>query len=175
MSVANLIITRGISTSCARYGKRNFKKFTLINKRGTRIFKKMQAEDPDPRYPIDKRGVRDVGYMDGKKFVEIPEMIPELIVPNLEGFKLKPYVTYKVTEVKNEKFTAEDLFYAVYSKKIREDYNKGKLGPNGEPLEPSPEELLTPKEARELASKPGNDIFTARPKPAGTIMPQIPR
>lgn len=55
MSMANLIISRGISTSSARYGKRNFKKFDLINKRGTKIFKKMQFENPDSRYPIDSK------------------------------------------------------------------------------------------------------------------------
>lgn len=52
--MANFIISRGISTSCARYGKRNFRKFPLINKRGSKLFKKMQTENPDPLYPIDR-------------------------------------------------------------------------------------------------------------------------
>lgn len=36
-----------------------------------------------------ERGVRDVGYetADGK-FVEIPEMIPEIVVPDLTDFKV---------------------------------------------------------------------------------------
>lgn len=34
------------------------------------------------------RGVRPVGVYVGKKFRAIPEMIPELIVPDLEGFKV---------------------------------------------------------------------------------------
>lgn len=122
-----------------------------------------------------ERVKREPGYRQGDKFVEIPEMIPELIVPKLDGFKLKPYVTYKVQTVVNEEFTAEDLFYAVYSKKIQDDLKKGKLGPNGEPLEPSAEELLTPKEARDLASKPCSDMFTAPPLPDGSLIPQGPR
>ena len=29
----------------------------------------------------------------------VPETVPELIVPDLEGFKLKPYVSYKTKEI----------------------------------------------------------------------------
>lgn len=35
-----------------------------------------------------ERGVKDVGYMDGNKFITVPEMIPELIVPDLTDFKV---------------------------------------------------------------------------------------
>lgn len=44
----NQIIKRCISTTSVNYGKRNFRKFQVLNKRGTRTFKKMQKEDPDP-------------------------------------------------------------------------------------------------------------------------------
>lgn len=45
----------------------------------------------------DYTGVKTVGYRDPdtKKFVTIKEMVPELIVPDLTGFTLKPYVSYK--------------------------------------------------------------------------------
>jgi hypothetical protein len=33
-------------------------------------------------------GVRPVGYEAGDRFVKVPEMIPELIVPDLTGFKV---------------------------------------------------------------------------------------
>lgn len=46
------IIRRGFSTFCVRYGKRNFKDFTLINKRGPKEFKDRQSKEPDPKYPI---------------------------------------------------------------------------------------------------------------------------
>ena len=201
MSVTNFIITRAISTSCARYGKRNFRKFEIKNKRGSKLFKQMQAEsqyeNPDPRYPIDsklnhylfliafyhllinllfsERGVRDIGFHDGKKFIEVPEMIPELIVPNLEGFTLKPYVTYKSEDVYQEEFTAKNLFDAVYAPKIAEDFKNGKLNSSGEALNPSAEESLTVKEARDNASKPCSDMFTAPPLPPGTVFPTEPR
>lgn len=53
MNFVNLIITRGISTSCVRNGKRNFRKFQLPNKRGSRQFKEARRLDPNPDIPID--------------------------------------------------------------------------------------------------------------------------
>lgn len=53
MSFCNLIIKRGISTTVVNNGKRNFRKFMLYNKRGTRIFKEQQKINPDPDIPID--------------------------------------------------------------------------------------------------------------------------
>lgn len=102
-------------------------------------------------------------------------MIPELIVPDLKDFKLKPYVSYRSLDVYQEPFTPQDLFYAVYGSKIQEDFNKGQLAPDGEPLNPSPEEKLTPKEARAQASKAGADMFTSPPAPAGTVFSNDPR
>lgn len=53
MSVANLMIIRGISTTSCSLGKRNFRKFQILNKRGTRIFKQQQVENPRDDYPVD--------------------------------------------------------------------------------------------------------------------------
>uniref|UniRef100_A0A182MEQ5 Uncharacterized protein n=1 Tax=Anopheles culicifacies TaxID=139723 RepID=A0A182MEQ5_9DIPT len=101
------IIKRGISTTASLSGKRNFRKFLLYNKRGTRIFKQQRAANPElyPDMPIDKRGVRDTGVTIDGKFIEIKERIPELVVPNLEGCKLKPYVSYKAPDVVQSEFT----------------------------------------------------------------------
>jgi hypothetical protein len=37
---------------------------------------------------VSDLGVRPVGYYVGDEFVKVPEMIPELIVPDLTGFKV---------------------------------------------------------------------------------------
>jgi hypothetical protein len=37
---------------------------------------------------VSDLGVRPVGYYLGETFVNVPEMIPELIVPDLEGFQV---------------------------------------------------------------------------------------
>lgn len=159
MSCVNFIIKRSISTTAICNGKRNFKKFSLSTKRGTRIFKQQQMENPDPDIPVDKRGVRDTGYTSNGKFVLVQEMVPELIVPDLKDCKLKPYVSYRTPDVIQSEFTAQDLFDAIYSKKITEDFQKNKLNADGSPEEPSTEEKLTPQEAYLNARKTGADIM----------------
>ncbi|KAJ1365673.1 hypothetical protein KIN20_026078 [Parelaphostrongylus tenuis] len=49
-------------------------------------------------------GVQDEGYVDPVtgKYVVVPEMQSCLVVPNLDGFKLKPYVSFR-TDVEIEK------------------------------------------------------------------------
>ncbi|CAH0560077.1 unnamed protein product [Brassicogethes aeneus] len=158
-SFANLIITRGISTSCVRHGKRNFKKFSLFNKRGSRQYKEAQRNNPEPDIPIYKRGLRDTGFYNEGKYVHVPEKVPELIVPDLTGFKLKPYVSYKTPDVVQSEFTAEDLFNVVYAPKIAQDLKEGKLNNDGTPLEPSAEEKLTKEDAYNRARQTGSDIF----------------
>ncbi|XP_014485777.1 PREDICTED: 39S ribosomal protein L41, mitochondrial [Dinoponera quadriceps] len=159
MASTCMILRRSIATSCVCHGKRNFRKFLLYNKRGSRQFKEAQMKNPDPDIPIDKRGVKDVGYAVGDKFVTVPEMIPELIVPSLEGFKLKPYVSYRVEDFEQRELTAQDLFDMIYSDKIKEDFAKNQLDENGNPLNPSENEQLTSQEAKNNAGKTGCDIF----------------
>ncbi|XP_046464474.1 39S ribosomal protein L41, mitochondrial-like [Daphnia pulex] len=149
---------RGISTTACACGKRNFKKFPIYNKRGTRDFKAKQAKNPHPDVPIHTYGVRPIGYKNGSAFVEIKELIPEIIVPDLTGFKLKPYVSYRTSDIVQPPLTPEELFGAVYVKKITEDFKAGKLGPDNQSLEPSAAERLTPEEAKEKVSSIRSDI-----------------
>lgn len=152
-------IKRSISTSSQLNGKRNFRKFLLYNKRGPRDFKKAQIASPHPDIPIDKRGVKDTGYTFQGVYHEVPEKIPQLIVPDLTGCTLKPYVSYKTPEVIQSKFTSEDLFNAVYTKKIVEDFKNGKLREDGSAEEPSENELLDAETARIRARQTGSDVF----------------
>lgn len=151
---------RCISTTSFMCGKKNFRKFYIPNKRGTRQFKEAQRASPHPEIPIDKRGVRDTGikHKDGT-FEVIMERIPQLIVPDLEGCKYQPYVSYRTPKIEQSAFTAEDLFNGVYAKKIVEDWNNKKLNEDGSPKEPSEDELLTPEEALNRAKKTGTDMF----------------
>ncbi|XP_058452098.1 large ribosomal subunit protein mL41 [Malaya genurostris] len=155
------IIRRCISTTHSTCGKHNFRKFLLYNKRGTRIFKKLRAAKPElyPDIPIDKRGVRDTGVVCDGQYVEIPEKIPEIIVPNLEGCKFKPYVSYRAPDVFQSEFTSQDLFNAIYSQKVIDDFKGGKLNEDGSPIEPSEAEKLSPEEAWLRARKTGSDMF----------------
>lgn len=154
-----MIISRQISTSSVSHGKRNFRMLQIYNKRGSKIFKKQQAENPNSDVPIDRRGTRLTGKYVNGKWVNIPEMIPEIIVPSLKDFHLKPYVSYK-SEVKQREYTAKDLFNLVYAKKIKQDFKNGQLNSNGESLNPSEYEKLTPEEAKLRAEKTGTDLFS---------------
>ncbi|CAH1401049.1 unnamed protein product [Nezara viridula] len=159
MMEAFYIPVRNICTSTILNGKRNFRKF-IIPRRGTNIFKQRQMTNPDPAIPPYKSGVREPKYKVGNEFITVPELIPELVVPDLSGFKLKPYVSYRAPNVVQSEFTAEDLFTAVYTAKIKTDFESGKLDKDGNPLEPSENELLTPKEAWIRARQTGSDIFS---------------
>lgn len=191
-------IKRSISTSSQLNGKRNFRKFLLYNKRGTREFKERQRTHPHPDIPIQKRGVKDTGYLVpdfdpratnyphledklGKfrdairvfpsrgTYVEVPEMIPQLIVPDLTGCAFKPYVSYRTPDVIQSEFTSEDLFNAVYGKKIVEDFRSGKLKEDGSPEEPSENELLDAETAFIRARQTGSDIFDAMELTPGLV------
>lgn len=76
-----------------------------------------------------------------------------------QTLQLKPYVSYRVPDVVQGEFRPQDLFHAVYSQKIAEDFKAGKLDEEGRPLEPSEEEQLTPEVAKERALKIGSDRF----------------
>lgn len=106
--------------------------------------------------------MRETGYKVGDTWVHVPEMVPELIVPSLEGFTLKPYVSYKAEGITEPEFTAQDLFDVVYSKKIKEDFENGQLDENGMPLNPSEHEKLTSQQAKDQALKTGCDLFDAK-------------
>ena len=56
-------------------------------------------------------------------------------------------------------FTAKDLFDAIYSEKIQNDFYKGKLDEDGNSLEPNNYEKMTEEEAELLAKQTGSDIF----------------
>ncbi|KAJ0174755.1 hypothetical protein K1T71_009863 [Dendrolimus kikuchii] len=156
--LVNYLSKRAISVTAPLEGKRNFRKFVIANKRGSRLHKQRQATE-DRELEIDKRGVRDVGYTLDGRFVTVPEMIPELIVPDLKDCDLKPYVSYKAADVIQSEFTPQQLFDAVYSKKIATDFKIGKLDADEMPLEPSDEEKLQPDEAVARAKRTGSDIF----------------
>ncbi|XP_029915243.1 large ribosomal subunit protein mL41 [Myripristis murdjan] len=63
--------------------------------------------------------------LSSRKFVSIRAMIPEFVVPNLEGFKLKPYVSYRTPRGTEPPLTAESLFNTVAAPQIQKDFEEG--------------------------------------------------
>lgn len=72
------------------------------------------------------RGARPTGLkLSSRKFLAISAMIPEFVVPNLEGFKLKPYVSYRCPSGTEPPITAESLFDEVVAPQIKKEFKEG--------------------------------------------------
>lgn len=159
---------RGIHTSAILNGKPygdnpiiNFMDFKWPNYVTTFEHYKMPDDllNYEYNYPVsrDTMGIRYPGYWFKRKFVYVQEMEPELVVPDLDGFDLKPYVSYRAADVETPPFTAKELFYAVYAPQIKAQFESGKL----ESLELKPEDI---DEARAKALKTGSDLFEQHTK-----------
>ncbi|XP_072096631.1 large ribosomal subunit protein mL41 [Mobula birostris] len=84
-----------------------------------------------PRSFYRSRGTKPTGFItSSKKFVKIRQMVPELMVPNLEGFNLKPYVSYKAPTGTEQPLTAKKLFMETAAVQIEKDFQAGTFDPN---------------------------------------------
>lgn len=79
-------------------------------------------------------------------------MEPELIVPDLEGFNLKPYVSYKTNDIKTPELTAKVLFDKIYAPEIVEKLMKDEKVE----FEVNENEVL---EAKLKALRPNSDLL----------------
>lgn len=68
--------------------------------------------------------------LSSSKFVTVKAMIPEFVVPNLEGFKLKPYVSYRTPAGTEPPVTAESIFAEVVAPQIKRDFEEGNFSMN---------------------------------------------
>ncbi|KAK2845474.1 hypothetical protein Q7C36_010328 [Tachysurus vachellii] len=76
------------------------------------------------------RGARPAGVLtSSRKFIPVQEMIPEFVVPNLEGFKLKAYVSYKTPPGTEQPMTAESLFNQTVAPHIQRDFEANEFDP----------------------------------------------
>ncbi|XP_040898811.1 39S ribosomal protein L41, mitochondrial [Toxotes jaculatrix] len=72
------------------------------------------------------RGARPTGLrLASRKFVSLRAMIPEFVVPHLEGFKLKPYVSYRSPRGTEPPLTAQSLFEELVAPQIKKDIEDG--------------------------------------------------
>ncbi|XP_054168734.1 39S ribosomal protein L41, mitochondrial-like [Oppia nitens] len=120
--------TTGFHTS-SRLDVRNFRRFMVPNKRGQfehpRLPKPLLEKEFD--YPVfrDTLFIRWPGYWFKGKFVYVKEMEPQIIVPDLQDFHLKPYVSYRCPDITQSAFTARDLFNATLADSIIEKFKNG--------------------------------------------------
>ncbi|XP_053180828.1 39S ribosomal protein L41, mitochondrial [Scomber japonicus] len=72
------------------------------------------------------RGSRPTGLkLSSNKYLTVKAMIPEFVVPDLEEFKLRPYVSYRTPKGTEPPLTAESLFAEVVAPQIKIDFEEG--------------------------------------------------
>ncbi|XP_041727056.1 39S ribosomal protein L41, mitochondrial [Coregonus clupeaformis] len=72
------------------------------------------------------RGAQPTGVLtSSRKFVPVQAMIPQFVVPDLEGFKLKPYVSYRTPAGTEPAVTPEGLFSETVAPQIQKDFEEG--------------------------------------------------
>ncbi|KAG3288478.1 large ribosomal subunit protein mL41 [Ictidomys tridecemlineatus] len=104
-------VTQGLVRGADRMSK-------WTSKRGPRTFNK-------------GRGAKGTGIRaSGWKFVQIKEKVPEFVVPDLTGFKLKPYVNYRAPAGTDTPLTAKALFLETVAPAIQKDFKEGTFSPD---------------------------------------------
>ncbi|KAM4761271.1 large ribosomal subunit protein mL41 [Cyanocitta cristata] len=84
-----------------------------------------------PRSHNKGRGAKKLGVLTrNKKFLLVKEMVPEFVVPDLTGFKLRPYVSYRAKEGSEPPVTAKQLFDELVAPRIEKDVKDGTFDPN---------------------------------------------
>ncbi|NXS63761.1 RM41 protein, partial [Brachypteracias leptosomus] len=79
-----------------------------------------------PRTHCKGREARRPGVLTRSgKFLLVKQMVPQFIVPDLQGFKLKPYVSYRAPEGSEPPMTAKQLFTEVVAPRIEKDVKEG--------------------------------------------------
>lgn len=72
----------------------------------------MSTEEVLAPYCYADYGVRPVGYLENGRFVKVPEMIPQIMVPDLTDFKVSPRFIFSIHQM--EQFlglTFSDIFF----------------------------------------------------------------
>ncbi|MCJ8747018.1 hypothetical protein PDJAM_G00148470 [Pangasius djambal] len=83
-----------------------------------------------PRTFYKSRGAMPAGVLtSSRKFFPVREMIPEFVVPNLQGFKLKAYVSYRSPPGSEQPMTAENLFSQAVAPHIQRDLEASTFDP----------------------------------------------
>ncbi|XP_015222202.1 large ribosomal subunit protein mL41 [Lepisosteus oculatus] len=85
-----------------------------------------------PRTFYKGRGARRTGALTcSGKFVSVREMVPEFVVPPLEGCRLKPYVSYRAPPGTEAPLTPQSLFREAVAPRIEKDLRDGTFDPQG--------------------------------------------
>ncbi|XP_053137998.1 39S ribosomal protein L41, mitochondrial [Hemicordylus capensis] len=103
-------LARGLVRGADRMG-------AWTSKRGSRFFYK-------------SRGAKVLGYRTSSgKFRPQPERVPRLVVPDLAGFRLRPYVSYRAPPGSEPPLSARALFQQTAAPALERDLRQGRFDP----------------------------------------------
>lgn len=84
-----------------------------------------------PRTFFKSRGCKVFGCItSSRKFRLVKDQVPVLMVPDLTGFKLKPYVSYRAPAGSEPPLTARTLFQRTAAPLIEKDVKEGSFDPD---------------------------------------------
>lgn len=83
-----------------------------------------------PRSFYKSRGAKGTGFCArGGRFVQVREQVPELVVPALAGFRLRPYVSFRAPAGADVPLTARQLFREAVAPAVEQDFRDGAFDP----------------------------------------------
>lgn len=84
-----------------------------------------------PRTFFKSRGCKVLGSItSSRKFVLVKDRVPVLMVPDLTGFKLKPYVSYRAPAGSEPPLSARALFQQTAAPLIEKDVQRATFDPD---------------------------------------------
>ncbi|KAJ6651980.1 hypothetical protein lerEdw1_015858 [Lerista edwardsae] len=84
-----------------------------------------------PRSFFKSRGAKLLGDLtSSRKFKLVPERVPRLVVPDLRGCRLRPYVSYRAPAGSEPPLTARALFEQAAAPAIERDLRQGTFDPD---------------------------------------------
>ncbi|GFO07995.1 39S ribosomal protein l41, mitochondrial [Plakobranchus ocellatus] len=141
--------SRLLCTSANVYGRRSrepWDKRFPVRKEDVEPHKKGGSEEMAKALPEDIVAPTGVYHKLTGEYIHVPEMVPEFVVPDLTGFELKPYVSYRAKEIKQAPLTPKDIFNSVYAENIEDNYRKGTVKVEGERIKLSDGRVLNVKD-----------------------------
>ncbi|XP_063960123.1 large ribosomal subunit protein mL41-like [Lytechinus pictus] len=94
--------------------------------RGANRHKEMTSKRGNKNFHPNTSRIQPTGYGVRTTWRNVKEMIPEIVVPSLDDFPLKAYVSYKCPDTQQDPITPRDIFDKCVAPRVLEDLESGK-------------------------------------------------
>ncbi|GFR72645.1 39S ribosomal protein L41, mitochondrial [Elysia marginata] len=121
---------RLLSTSTILHGRRSrepWDKRFPVRAEDVSPDKKGGSEEMEKALPENHVAPTGIYHKLTGEYTHVPEMVPEFVVPDLTGFELKPYVSYRAKEITQGPLTPKDIFNSVYAETVEGEYRSGSI------------------------------------------------